>query len=133
MPGDYEYLVRTGRDNRQCRLGPRSVETERIQADFSNSKRELEARRKSLRVAMSEAERQNKAVKAGRTPSMVVQILRTLEEGGLGQHFIVVGTHALYAYEAAASVRIVAGARATHDVDCSGTRAGACRRCSRKG
>ena len=32
-------------------------------------------------------------------------------------HFIVIGTHALYAYETAAGVRIVPGALATQDVD----------------
>lgn len=35
----------------------------------------------------------------------------------MGQHFTVVGTYALYAYETAASVRIVQGALATQDVD----------------
>ena len=35
------------------------------------------------------------------------------ELAGLAQHFVVVGTHALYAYESAAGVRIVPGALAT--------------------
>lgn len=59
----------------------------------------------------------NKALKAGRTPNLVVDVLKVLEDAGLAEHFTVVGTHALYAYEAAASVRIVAGALATQDVD----------------
>jgi hypothetical protein len=48
---------------------------------------------------------------------MVVSVLQVIEEAGLGEHFTVVGTHALYAYEAAAGVRIVQGALATQDVD----------------
>ncbi len=40
-----------------------------------------------------------------------------MEDANLGPHFTVVGTHALYAYESAASVRIVQGALATQDVD----------------
>lgn len=80
-------------------------------------KRELEARLKSLRAALTDAERLNKALKAGRVPSVVVSVLQTLEDAGLGQHFTVVGTHALYAYETAAGVRIVQGALATQDVD----------------
>jgi hypothetical protein len=56
-------------------------------------------------------------LKAGRTPSIVVSLLQTLEDARLGQHFTVVGTHALYAYETAAGVRIVQGALATQDVD----------------
>ncbi|MBI3369272.1 MAG: sulfatase-like hydrolase/transferase, partial [Burkholderiales bacterium] len=47
----------------------------------------------------------------------VLAVLQAIEDAGLGEHFIVVGTHALYAYETAASVRIVQGALATQDVD----------------
>jgi len=115
--GEYEYLVKTSPDNRQRRVGPRSPETEKIHAEFTVRKRELEARLKSLRGALTDAERLNKALKAGRVPSVVVSVLQTLEDAGLGQHFTVVGTHALYAYETAAGVRIVQGALATMDVD----------------
>lgn len=85
--------------------------------EFTVRKLELEARLKSLRAALTDAERLNKALKVGRVPSMVVSVLQTLEDAGLGQHFTVVGTHALYAYETAAGVRIVQGALATQDVD----------------
>lgn len=78
---------------------------------------EVAARLKSLRAALTDAERMNKAVKAGRTPSMVVSVLQTLEDAGLADHFTVVGTHALYAYETAAGVRVIQGALATQDVD----------------
>lgn len=115
--GEYEYLVKTSPDNRQRRVGPRSPETEKIYAEFTVRKRELEARLKSLRGALTDAERLNKALKAGRVPSVVVSVLQTLEDAGLGQHFTVVGTHALYAYETAAGVRIVQGALATMDAD----------------
>jgi hypothetical protein len=98
-------------------VGPRTPETEKVHGEFTARKHELEARLKSLRCALTDAERLNKALKAGRVPSIVVSLLQTLEESGLGQHFTVVGTHALYAYEAAAGVRIMQGALATQDVD----------------
>ena len=113
----YQYLVKTLPDNRQERIGPRSPETERIYAEFTTRKSEVEARLKSLRAALKDAERLNKALKVGRVPSMVVSVLQTIEDAGLGEHFTVVGTHALYAYETAAGVRIVQGALATQDVD----------------
>lgn len=113
----YEYLVKTKPDNRQQRIGPRSPETERIYAEFTARKLNLESRLKSLNEALTDAERQNKALKVGRVPSIVVAVLQTLENVGLGEHFTVVGTHALYAYETAAGVRIVPGALATQDVD----------------
>ncbi len=115
--GEYEYLVKTMPDNRQYRVGPRSPDTEKIHQEFTARKREVESRLKSLRAALTDAERLNKALKAGRVPSIVVTVLQALEDAGLGQHFTVVGTHALYAYETAAGVRIVQGALATQYVD----------------
>lgn len=116
--GAYEYLVKTRpRRRSQERLGPRSDKTEHIFAEFTARKQSLESRLKSLRDALTEAERMNKAVKAGRVPNLLVTVLDVLEEAGLSEHFTVVGTHALYAYEAAASVRIIPGALATQDVD----------------
>lgn len=55
--------------------------------------------------------------KVGRTPATVVSVLQALHESHVHDYFTVVGTHALYAYEAAASVRIQQGALATMDVD----------------
>lgn len=93
--GDDEYLVRTQPDNRQARIGARSAQTEAVLAEFSTHKAGLDARLKSLRAALTDAERMNKAVKAGRTPTLVVSLLQTLDNAGLGEHFTVVGTHAL--------------------------------------
>jgi len=88
--GDYEYLTRTAPDNRQRRISPRSPEAEEIHARFTTGKREIEARLKSLRSALTDAERLNKALKAGRTPALVIALLQTLEDAGLGPHFTVV-------------------------------------------
>lgn len=114
---DYQYLVKTAPDNRQHRIGPRTPETERIFAEFCARKAETEARLKSIKAALAESERMNKALKAGRVSSLVVAVLQAIETVGLGEHFTVVGTHALYAYETAAGVRIAPGALATQDVD----------------
>jgi hypothetical protein len=115
--GEYEYLVKTAPNNRQKRLGVRSPESEKIYKEFTSRKRELEARLASLQEQLNDAQRLNKALRAGRVPNMVVSVLQAIEAAGLGEHFTVVGTHALYAYEAAAGVRIMQGALATQDVD----------------
>lgn len=115
--GNYEYLVKTSPDNRQQRLGPRSAETEATYSSFTAAKQAAQERHKALSTALHDAERMNKALKVGRAPNLVVDLLNALEVAGLGSHFTVIGTHALYAYEAAASVRIEAGAMATQDVD----------------
>jgi hypothetical protein len=117
MEGQYEYLVKTQPDNRQTRMGKRSPENERIYADFMHRKKQIEDRLKSLKAALADAERLNKALRVGRTPSTVIAVLQALHEARLYEHFTVVGTHALYAYEAAAGVRIQQGALATMDVD----------------
>ena len=115
--GCHEYLVKTLSHGRQHRMGSRSLETEKIYLQFTADKGEFEARLKSLRMELRDAERLNKALKTGRVPATVVAVLETIEDAGLGQHFTVVGTHALYAYETAAGVRILQGALATQDVD----------------
>jgi hypothetical protein len=115
--GAYEYLVKTLRENKQQRLGPRSPETENIFATFHARKTVADARLASLNDALDEAQRQNKAVRAGRTPEIVVRLLNILREAGLEKHFRVLGTHALYAYESAAGVRIATGALARQNVN----------------
>ncbi|KQW43500.1 MULTISPECIES: GSU2403 family nucleotidyltransferase fold protein [unclassified Roseateles] len=115
--GDYEYLVKTSPTNRQQRLGRRSPETEAAYLSFTEAKQAAQERSKSMGAALHEAERMNKALKVGRAPNLVVDVLNALEASGLSPHFTVVGTHALYAYETAASVRIEAGAMSTQDVD----------------
>lgn len=115
--GGYEYLVKTHPDNRQMRMGRRSTESEKIYEDFTSRKKQVEERLRTIKQALQDAERLNKALRVGRTPTVVVDILNALEDANLGPHFVVVGTHTLYAYEAAASVRIQQAALATLDVD----------------
>ena len=115
--GDYEYLVKTNVDNRQQRVGKRSAETELAYREFMAKKADIEERLRSLRDAVKEAERLNKALKVGRAPAVLIDILHAIHDSGLSEHFTVVGTHALYAYETAAGVRIEQAAMATLDVD----------------
>ena len=115
--GEYEYLVKTGLANEQQRLGARSRETEAAYTSFTQGKQSADERFAALGAALKEAQRLNKALRAGRVPGIVVDILQRLQSAGLQPHFTVVGTHALYAYEAAAGVRIVESALATQDVD----------------
>lgn len=117
--GGYEYLVKNHPipNRRQERLGARSEQTEQVFADYTRRKTALDGRLAALTEALEETERMNKALKAGRVPPPVVSVLQALESAGLDQHFIVVGTHALYAYETAAHVRVIPGALATQDLD----------------
>ena len=112
-----EYLVRTSVRNAQKSLGPRSAETEAMYVSFTQRKQEAEARLKDLSAALTRQQRLNRALFVGRVPALVVALLDMLEQQGVAEHFTVVGTHALYAYEAAAGVRVESAAVATRDVD----------------
>lgn len=59
----------------------------------------------------------NRALFVGRVPTIVIDILGMLKRADIPDHFTVVGTHALYAYEAAAGVLLQSAAVATRDVD----------------
>lgn len=115
--GRYEYLVRTGLDNRQTRIGGRSPTTEQIYVDFVARKAALAKRLDSLSKALEEAQRLNKAVRAGRVPNLVVRLLNRLRSKGLDKDFTILGTYALFAYAATAGVNIMPRKTAVQDVD----------------
>jgi hypothetical protein len=116
--GKTDYLIRTSSSNSQKSLGPRSPETESIYGKFTERKASAEKRVKSLVAQLGVHKRLNRALFVGRAPQMLVDILTMMNRTGIAEHFTVVGTHALYAYEAAAGVRIESGdALATKDID----------------
>ena len=88
--GDYEYLVKTKARGKQERLGRRSADTERIHTEFQQRKAALEPRLQSLEAQLVTAQRLNRAVRAGRVPNIVIDILNALDKAGLAQHFTVV-------------------------------------------
>lgn len=116
--GKTDYLIRTALSNAQKSLGPRSPETEDIYKKFTERKANVESRVKNLTTQLGVHKRLNRALFVGRAPQMLVDILSMLARAGIVEHFTVVGTHALYAYEAAAGVRIESGdVLATKDID----------------
>ncbi len=111
------YLIRTNTDNSQKSLGPRSPETEAVYAKFMARKQQTTERVAGLRQALQLHQKLNRAHRVGRTPEIVVQILHQLHKSGIDEHFLVVGTHAVFAYESACGVRLADEATATQDID----------------
>ncbi|ART57097.1 hypothetical protein CBP36_19525 (plasmid) [Acidovorax carolinensis] len=111
------YLVRTSSKGAQKSLGRDGPEQQRIYADFHARKGEAETRLRALAEQLDLQERLNRAQRVGRVPGVVINVLSEIAAAGLGESFVVIGTHALYAYEAAAGVRFQDGAVATRDVD----------------
>ena len=110
-------LIRTSASSAQKSLGLRGTETEAIYASFMARKQSAQARLKALRAQLGTQQRLNRALRVGRVPNVVVGVINALEKIGVHEHFLVVGTHALYAYETAAGVRMSEEAMATRDVD----------------
>lgn len=111
------YLIRTNTDNSQKSLGPRTAETEAVYEKFMARKKWLSERVTGLRQALQLHQKLNRAHRVGRTPEIVVQILNQLHKSGISEHFLTVGTHALFAYESACGVRFADDATTTQDIN----------------
>lgn len=113
-----DYLIRTQTDNSQKSIGARSSETEAIYEKFISSKNAAESRLNELLKELELHRRFNRAAMVGRAPQILIDILTMFTRAGISEHFRVIGTHAVYAYETAAGVRIEKeAALETNDVD----------------
>jgi hypothetical protein len=112
-----DYLLRKiGRIERS--LGRRSEETERIHDAFMTGRAASQDRLKGLAGRLDELAPVNRAMGLGRVPVIAARILRECDKAGLlGEHLVVIGTNALFAYEAAAGVQMQSGLVASADID----------------
>ncbi len=118
----HEYLVRSHYEaagvRRQTSLGPRSAQTEAIKRDYDHGRAEAQARVKNLKAVLDRQAAINRAIGLGRVPLIGARIIRALDQAGLlGSGIRVLGTNAIYAYEAAAGIRIDPGLTSTEDID----------------
>ncbi len=113
--GQYLYRILNGVEKS---LGARSPETEKIKADYTKARNRLRDRLKTQEQKLQHLARINRALRLARVPNIAARILARLDEAGLlGSHLTVVGTNALFAYEAKAGVQIDSDVLATEDVD----------------
>lgn len=110
-------LIRSSASGGQKSLGAHGEATQKLFDSFMLRKTSVEARVKALKIQLETQQRLNRALRVGRVPNIVLRVLNVLEKAGVASHFLVVGTHALYAFETAAGVRITEQAMATRDVD----------------
>ncbi|WP_227460937.1 hypothetical protein [Cupriavidus pauculus] len=112
-----EYLIQTGKDNRQRSLGPRSPHTEAIYTAFISRKRQAQETLGRLRHEMALADRQNRALQVGDAPALLVRILTNMERIGLRDSTLIAGDCALLAYAAQARVKSWLAAGQVHDCE----------------
>ena len=115
--GHTDSLIRESAGGAQKSLGPKSAETQAIHDRFKVRKTEASSRLAALNTSAHNQQRLNKALRVGRVPGIVVKTLNALEAAGLHEHFMTIGTHALYAFESACGVRFIPDALATQDLD----------------
>ena len=112
-----DYLIKTTTKSAQTSLGVRSESTEAIYLKFTEGKLRSEESKRGLKAAVERHQRLNRALRIGRTPNIIIDVLTALESADMTDYFTVIGTNALYAYETAASARIEEGLLATRDFD----------------
>jgi hypothetical protein len=112
-----KYLIRAVTADSQKSLGPLNSENAGAVAKFQQRKEAVESRVKSLKAELMTHQKVNKAQRVGRAPDILISTLNAIREADLEDHFLVVGTHALYAYETMAGVMFPDNAMATQDID----------------
>lgn len=115
---DTEYLFRDkDRHGNGKSLGRRTPETQALLSAFSAGRSVAQERLRLITEKLVEQARLNKALRLNRVPRVVARILRELDQAGLHDSFTVIGTQALYAYEAAAGAHFLLELLASGDVD----------------
>ena len=115
--GAHIYLLRKI-GSRETSLGPRSEELERTHDAFMEGRAENRERLVGLTSRLDELAPVNMAMGIGRVPAVAGRIVRRCDEQGLlGSQLYIVGTNALFAYEALAGVQVESGLTATGDID----------------
>jgi hypothetical protein len=117
-----EYLHRSSYDDYgrrvQTTLGPRSPETESIRSSFLKAREDVKLRLKRLEEKMTLQAATNVARGIARLPIASARVIRAMDKAGLGPTRIkIVGTHALYAYEALAAILFESELTSMQDID----------------
>ncbi len=113
-----EYLFRDqDRRGNGKSFGPRSPQTEDLLAVFSAGRQAAKERFLLITEKIQEQARLNKALRLNRVPRVVARVLRELERAGVHDSFTVIGTQALYAYEAEGGAHFLLELLASGDVD----------------
>lgn len=114
---DYLYVKSSSLDNGTS-LGPRSPETEKQLAEFTQTKDELKARIQSFDTVIQERAGLYRRLRLPSLPDRQAEILRKLDiEELLGNDLLVVGTNAFVAYELFVGAKLPTGNEETEDFD----------------
>ena len=116
--GVSSYLQKRCYDTGGCTsLGKKSEKTEAIKQKFESQKLELKTSLKKYKKLLEKHEKISKFEKINRVPKVLANLLRIINEYGLDDKIIIIGTNALYSYEAKCGVFMEDEHLATYDID----------------
>lgn len=116
--GNKEYLYKYCYDTKKSvSLGRRDDRTQKIIENFKEQKKELKESLKKYKELLKKQARLSKFEKISRVPNVLANLLRTINEYGLDDKVIIIGTNALYSYEARCAVFMEDEHLATYDID----------------
>ncbi len=116
--GGKRYLTKKhSASNRVISLGVESEKTHKIYENFMQHKKRIKEDLKELEAKLDKNYKLNKIEHLTRVPAALVNIYRKINELGLDEKMILIGTNALYAYEAYCGVFIDEEYLATEDID----------------
>lgn len=116
--GGNQYLTKkSSRHSKVTSLGVKTPETEKIYEDFIAHKQALKEELGALKERLEKNRKLNKIELLTRVPAALVDIYRKVNELGLDEKMILIGTNALYAYEAHCGVFVEEEQLATDDID----------------
>jgi hypothetical protein len=117
-PNGKHYLMHAyDRTGKGTTLGGPSPENEARLQEFKDQQSEAKLRLKIAKVHLSEHARFCKAARINRVPRHAAAIIRAFGEKAPSAQLLVVGTHALYAYEALSDVQFLPVVMETQDLD----------------
>lgn len=105
------------RHQKRVSLGRKDSNTVEIYELFNKQKKELKGSLKQSKELLIKNEKINKFTKISRVPNVLVNLFRRINELGLDDKVIIIGTNALYLYEAHCGVFIEEQHLATFDID----------------
>ncbi len=113
----YQYVTTAGKQQTKY-VGPKTQGIEETYRDFKQTKQDLEERRQGVEKHIKELAPAWRALRLPAIDSTAGNILRAFDRvNSVGKSILVIGTHALKAYEVEAATSFSVGMDATEDLD----------------
>ena len=114
----YKLLVKEHiKSHKRYYLGRESEESIKIKEDFTKAKIRAKEKLSNLKEKMKREEKLNKLDGVARVPNELISIFKKINELGLDNKVIAIGTNSLYVYEASAAIIIEQEHLSTRDID----------------